>query len=409
MKILIVTNVATKGSVGGIITILKEGLIGQGNEVIICYGYYNDNPQEVVYRRICSKLEFWVSAFLTRLTGLEGFFNYLSLKRVVKEIKAFKPDIVQIANLHAYYMNEYGLLNYLKRNNIPTVYSMFDSYAFTGKCPFPISCERYNNGCGKCKQIKQYPKSSLFDMSPFLFRKKREAYDGFENLHFVGGIGIYRLAKESLLLKGRKIHLIDEPQKLEKVFFPKNTVNLKKKLGIPLNNKVVLAAIPLEKDSERKRGYYFLDVYNKMQDRQGYSFVYIGFDTTKYGNPSDMIKIPYLESPDEFATYLSLGDILFFTSVADTTPCTVIDALACGTPVVGFDIEGLTCFNINDKRVMKIVEIGDIDSVVEIIDKTPRKDKEIISACRGSVVESFESTNVVSKYMDLYRTISVNR
>ena len=405
MRVLIVTNVATKGSIGSILSILKDGLLNNGHEVKICYGYYNDKPQDSVYRRVCTKIEFIVAAFLTRLTGFEGFYNCFSYKRLVKAIESFKPDVIQLANLHAYYINEYSLLDYLKASNIPTVYSMFDAYAFTGKCPFPVDCIKYNKGCGNCKQIKQYPKSLFFDRSHYLYEKKREAYNGFRNLHFVGGVGIYYIAKESTLLSDKNLHLIDEPQQLDNIFYPRDTSKLKQKLGIHKDDKVVLAAVPLKSFPERKRGYYFLDLCKKMKGIPGYSFIYIGFDTDQFGEPDNLIKVPYLESADEFASYLSLGDILFFTSVADTTPCTVIDALACGTPVVGFNIEGMNCFHISDTNVLNAVEIGDIDKIMDIVMKAPKKNDALIKACRDSVYYQFESKYIVQKYIELYKGI----
>ena len=405
MKILIVTNVATKGSVGGILSILKEGFKDRGNDVRICYGYYSDHPVDEEYKKICTSMEFKLSAILTRLTGLEGIFNPFSLKRVITEIESYKPDIVQLMNLHAYYINSFKLLDYLKRNELQTVYSMFDAFSFTGKCPFPMDCNKYLTSCSDCNQKKEYPRSAFFDRTSYMFKQKEEAYSNYPKLHFVGGIGIINQAKKSALLHNKSIHLIDEPQDLDNLFFPKDTAQLKEKLGIPQNNKVVIAAAPLESGTNRKQGYLFLDLFHRMENVTGYSFVYIGFNTTKYGNPEKLIKIPYVNSPLEFSRYLSLGDVLFFTSVADTTSCTVIDALACGTPVVGFNIEGMACFNINDKDVMYLAKVGDMDEVESVIRGISRKDDVIINKCRDSVYKTFNKTCIVDKYLNLYKSL----
>ena len=342
---------------------------------------------------------------LTRIFGREGFYSGNSTKRLIEQIESFKPDIVHLTNIHAYYLNEYEVFEYLKSHNIPTVYTMFDAYAFTGKCPFPLDCKKYLNSCGGCVQKTEYPKSMFFDKSTFLLQEKGKAYENFNNLYFVGGIGIINQAKESKLLNGRDIHLIDEPQDLDNLYYPRDTRELKNKLGIPQGNKVVMAAVELDAGTERKAGYLFLQLYEKMKHLDGYSFVYVGFNTTKYGDPEGMIKIPYLSSADEFATYLSLGDMLFFTSMADTTSCTVIDALACGTPVIGFDIEGINCFDIKDKQVLNVAPIADVEYVKSIIEKIPCKDSSIIQKCRDAVYERFNAKTIVCKYLDLYELI----
>lgn len=405
MRILIISSVAQKGSIGSILTILKKGYEKRGFVVKICYGNYKEKLKDETYYPFCTEKEFKFAAALTRLFGKEGFYSNNSTKRLLLEIERFNPDVVHLTNVHAYYMNEYDVFDYLKKKHIPTIYSMFDAYAFTGKCAFPMDCNKYLSICGDCGQIKEYPRSLFFDRSEFLFLEKEKAYSSFANIVFVGGCGIINQANKAKLLKGKEVCQIEEPQDLDNIFYPRDTLSLKQKLGIPTDNKVVLAAVPLDAGTERKAGRLFLELYKKMKNEKGYSFVYIGFNTTKYGNPEGMIKIPFINSPDEFATYLSLGDVLFYTSIADTTPCTVIDALACGTPIVGFDIEGMTCFNINNQRIMQIVPLADVECVKDIIEKVPRKDKDIIKECRESVYSRFNADTIVSRYLELYERV----
>lgn len=402
MKVLIVSSAAQRGSIGSILTILRSGYEANGHIVRICYGHYKERINDDVYYPICTQYEFRKAALFTRLFGKEGFYSKKSTLRLIKEIEHFKPDIVHITNIHAYYINEYDVLNYLKERHIPTVYSLFDAYSFTGKCPFPLNCSKYQDGCGKCPQKREYPKSLFFDKSRFLYSEKEKAYSNFDSLVFVGGIGIIDQARESTLLKNQRIYLIDEPQDLDKVYYPRDTSKLREKLGIPLGNKVVLAAVPLAAGTDRKAGFLFLELYEKMKNIDGYTFIYIGFNTTKYGDPDGMIKVPYLSSQDDFATYLSLGDVLFFTSMADTTPCTVIDALACGTPVIGFDIDGINCFKIRDKSIMNVAPVGDVGYVKNLLEGLPCKNEDIITRCRESVYSRFNTSGIVNKYLDLY-------
>ena len=406
MKILIVSSAAKRGSIGSILTILRRGYEINGHTVKICYGHYKDRINDDVYYPICTQYEFRKAALFTRLFGKEGFYSKKSTLRLIKEIELFKPDIVHITNIHAYYINEYDVLNYLKERHIPTVYSLFDAYSFTGKCPFPLNCSKYQDGCGKCPQKREYPKSLFFDKSSFLYNEKKKAYSNFDSLVFVGGIGIIDQARESTLLKNQRILLVDEPQDLDKVYYPRDTSKLREKLGIPVGNKVVLAAVPLAAGTDRKAGFLFLELYEKMKNIDGYTFIYIGFNTKKYGDPEGMIKVPYLNSQDDFATYLSLGDVLFFTSTADTTPCTVIDALACGTPVIGFDIDGINCFKIQDKNIMNVAPIGDVDYVKKIVEGLPCKNEDIITRCRESVYSRFNSAGIVNKYLELYNLMN---
>lgn len=402
MKILFVTSIPRSGSIGSIITILKEGLLKKGHQVRICYGYYKDDINDDIYKKITKNLEFRTSAFFSRLSGYECIFTGKSTSRLIDEIENFSPDVVNLTNLHSYYVNEYVLFDYLKKKNIPTVYTMFDAYAYTGKCPFPYNCRRYMDNCGQCPSLKDYPSSLIFDRSSYILANKEKAYSGFNNLTFVGGIGIINTARESRLLTGKRLELIDEPQDFDDIYYPRSTDALREELNIPQENVVVIGAMPLS--VPRKAGYNFLRLCERMKGIPGYSFVYIGFDTEEYGRPDNLITIPFVNSLDKLASYLSLGDIMFFTSKADTTSCVILDALACGTPVIGFDIDGNN-FNFSNQAVFTKVPIEDIDAVVNVVLNTQKKTPILINECRESVYGTFNKTAVVDKYINLYNNI----
>ena len=130
----------------------------------------------------------------------------------------------------------------------------------------------------------------------------------------------------------------------------------------------------------------------------------MGYDTEKYGKPDNLIAIPYVDTQEELAKYYSLADVSFSGTIADTTPNAVLQSLGCGTPVVGFDFEGLSCMGVTEKKIMNLVGIYDIEAAEQAVIQMS-KDDEIIKLCRNTVYDDYGSKGVVTKYLDLYRNI----
>lgn len=403
MRILIASNVPRKRSVGYIVTSLLEGFQKAGHTVRVCYGYIDESVENEIYHRVTPKWEFYASTVANKLTGYEGIFNPIGTKNIIKEIEQFKPDIVQLMSIHGHWMNSYQLLDYLKKSNIPTVYSMMDEYPLLGKCYFSKGCEGFCDACSNCpKENHILFRKGCFNRAKTIYRWKEKAYSGFDKLYFVGGVGVLGKAMRSTLLSKKNPILINEPQDFDRYYFPQNALELREEFGIAKGNKVVLCVAVIS--NPRKGGQIFFELCKKMRDKKGFSFVLVGYDTDKYGKPDNLITIPYVDTQEELAKYYSLADVSFSGTIADTTPNAVLQSLGCGTPVVGFDFEGLSCMGVTDKRIMNLVKINDLDAAEQAIIQMS-KDDEIINLCRNAVYENYGASGVVNKYLDLYKSI----
>ena len=146
MKALVVNTIAKDKSTGKIAYGFFRHLIDKGIDTLLVYGQGN------VYREpgllyIGNLLESKMHIFLSRLLGYPGFFSSISTMVAIKKIKAFRPDIVVLFNIHGYFLNEYKFLNFLGRYGRPVVYVMLDEYPSLGKCGFSMGCDKYKEGC----------------------------------------------------------------------------------------------------------------------------------------------------------------------------------------------------------------------------------------------------------------------
>ena len=406
MKILIINVCAKYGSTGKIVSILKNGYEEFGHDVLVCYGSRKENVTEQRYHKITKPYESFLSAFFYRLTGFQGIMLAASTKRLISVIKKGKPDVVQLLNIHGYYLDEFKLLNYLAQSNIPTVYSMMDEYAYMGKCMFSYECNQFIDGCKHCERIKDYPTSLFFDRSSYYFKKKLETYDSFKNIVFTGVPWVVSRAKQSRLLSNRTIEIVNEPIDLDKYYYPQDVSDIREELGIPEQNIVVMTVAPL--NSPRKGGKYFLELCKKMQAKSGYSFVYVGYNTDEYETIDELIKIPYVNSTERLAKLFCLADVLVSTTLSDTIPNTCIIALGCGTPVCGFDISGLSFIGIENKQLVHLVKPFDIDALEQAVLTFSKKYPNLISGCRESVYSDYSPKTVTESYLRIFDRIINN-
>ena len=105
MRILLI-DVNYKGSsTGNLVYELKKFIEKSGHEVLVCYGRGKRVQERGVYK-FAYDMETYTHALLTRLTGYTGCFSFFSTTRLIEQIKRYKPDVIHIHELHAYFVND---------------------------------------------------------------------------------------------------------------------------------------------------------------------------------------------------------------------------------------------------------------------------------------------------------------
>ena len=105
--------------------------------------------------------------------------------------------------------------------------------------------------------------------------------------------------------------------------------------------------------------------------------------------PSNYIPISYVANQEELCEYYSLGDLLCFPSLSETIPSTCLEALACGTPILVFNISGMPY--IADESCCYMVEPKNVEQMSEVINIVPLKDKTIEATCRAYAEKRYDN------------------
>ncbi len=402
MKILIVNVQGHSDSTGSISYNLLQYLRNHGHSgKIVCRGggleETWDDPDII---ELNNKLQVRYSAFMTRLTGYDGIFNYWATNKVVKLFEDYKPDILQIYNPLAYFVDYFKVMEYAKCHDVPMVYGMIDEFAYTGRCAYPNGCLKFQSECKKCPHSHSYPESWFFDRANYSFLRKKRIYQNYERSVYTGPKWVVERAKSSALMVGRDIVELDEPINFGGTFYPKDSSNLRKQLNIPEDNKVVVTVTNMK--NPRKGGKYIVDVARSLQNRKDITFVFVGYNTD-YSAPYNVIKVPYVSDPNLLADYYSLGDLFVCTSLADTQPNVCLNALGCGTPLCGFDEQGTPYCAPEPLGIF--TKTYDIEALCGTIMNAPKKTQEIITACVKYARENYDSDVIFSKQLAIYNKL----
>ena len=401
MPTILQINVAINyGSTGKIAEQIGLLVMQRGWESYIAHGRYI-NPSESKSIQVGNMLVWSYHALMTRITDRHGLFSTCATKKLIKQIQEIKPDIIHLHNIHGYYINHKILFEYLQNANVPVVWTFHDCWSMTGHCTHfeYAKCDLWKTGCCDCPEKKSYPTSLLFDRSRRNYIEKRELFTSVKNMTIVPVSNwLGNIVNESFLSK-YDVQVIHNGIDISK-FQPLQS-NIKEQYGISDKNVVLGVASPW---GRRKGLEDFTKLYSYLSNDK-YQIVLIGLSEDQIKQlPNGIIGLTRTESVEELAKWYSAADVFVNPTYEDTYPTTNLESISCGTPVVtyktGGSPESITPYT------GRVVEQGDLESVVEAIEELCAKDRdEMRERCRDYAEAHFNKRDCFRKYLDLYEEI----
>ena len=150
MKVIQINSVYGVGSTGRIAMDLQNYMNANGIEAKTIYGYGNSQYSNTL--KMQNIFELKANIVLGRVNGHHGYYNHIPTIRAIKFLKNEKPDIIHFHNIHGYYINVPMLINYIRKIEIPIVWTFHDCWPFTGHCCYfdDYNCDKWKTGCWNC-------------------------------------------------------------------------------------------------------------------------------------------------------------------------------------------------------------------------------------------------------------------
>ncbi len=413
MKVIHVNVSDNKGGAARAAFRLHQGLSQEGlNSSMVVTEKHSENKHIYVpvqdkigfyerrlhYRQLSAR--FWRYA-PSRPPGLGPFTHPSTYQN--RHLVSKLPD-ADIINLHwiAHFVD---LPTFLPQCQAPLVWTLHDMNTFTGGCHYALDCDKYQKQCGACPQLGS---QSNQDISHKIWLAKQKVYrlvsDG--KLHIVTpSKWLAEEAQSSSLLQHMPISVI--PNGLNTTIFkPYDKTEARSQLKIPLSAKVILfsAASII---SLRKGLKLLLDALQMLDKQSNIVLVSLGTGKIKQNLSIPTLSLGYLKNEQQIALAYSAADLFVIPSLQDNLPNTVMESLACGTPVVGFDVGGIADMVrpgisgqlVPAKNVRQLQQ-----AITSLLDNKPLR-AEMAANCRQIALSEYSLHVQAKQYINLYQNL----
>lgn len=272
--------------------------------------------------------------------GLEEFDFPAS--RNLLDLAPARPQVVHCHNLHSGYFDLRALPEL--STQVPVMLTLHDAWLLTGHCAHGVKCDRWRTGCGECPDLKAYPPIKR-DATQANWRRKAKIYAASRLNIATPSQWLMDQVNASMLqpaIRSRRVI----PNGIDlSVFRPGDQKEARRALGLPQDSAILMFAA----NGARWNSYKDYDCLRNAVT-QAASFVRhkpILLLAIGDSGSDEIIAnakfqfVPFKESSEIMAQYYQAADIYIHAAKAETFPTTIIEAMACGTPVIATTVGGI--------------------------------------------------------------------
>lgn len=300
---------------------------------------------------------------LDRYRGIEDF-RFPGTWRLLT-LTGERPDLIHCHNLHGRYF-DLRALPWLSQQ-VPVVLTLHDAWLLSGHCAHSFDCERWKTGCGHCPDLTIDP-AIRRDATAYNWRRKRGIYKR-SRLHIATPSRWLMEKVEQSMLADVAVQTRVIPNGVDlSIFRPADRDDARAALGLGEEARVVLVAANairhnIWKDYETARAA--VGQTAERLNGQDVVLLVLGEDAPpeRFG-ALDIQFLPYQTDLAAVARCYQAADVYLHAARADTFPNTVLEALACGTPVVATAVGGVP-EQISDAQTGFLVRPGDARALAD--------------------------------------------
>lgn len=294
------------------------------------------------------------------------------------------------------------LLDFLPKaaQKAPLVWTLHDMNPFTGGCHYDGHCGKFSLRCGMCPMLTG---STENDLSRKVWERKRAAFASVPSsrLRLVSpSRWLTSQASQSSLLRDYQITTIPYGLDLQ-AFAPREKAFARKVLGIPLEAKVVLFVA--ESISQKRKGYQILlDAIQPLED-----LFLLSLGKGEAPRRKASLHLGFVEQSRLLSLVYSAADVFAITSLEDNLPQTLLEAMACGIPAVGFKVGGIPDAILHEKTGLLVPE-GDsllLRATLQSLLSDPDRLATMSAQSRQMALERCDSRSQGLAYHAIYKDL----
>ena len=248
--------------------------------------------------------------------------------------------------IHLHWINQ-GMLSLsgirkILRSGKPVVWTMHDIWPATAICHVTLGCRNFTTRCRSCRLLGN---SQGDDISTTIWQRKLRMLEG-ENIYYVAcSRWLENEAKASALLKGHKVTSIPNPIDTH-IYNRYSKEEARQRLGLPQDRRLILFAS--QRVTTPNKGMDYLIeacrlLGNRTKCQTPYEVVILG------GHAEELVELlqlkahplGYVNDERRIVDVYNAVDVFVLPSLSENLPNTIMEAMACGVPCVGFKVGGI--------------------------------------------------------------------
>ena len=314
-----------------------------------------------------------------------------------------RADVIQLHWVSGGFLRPESLMSFKK----PLFWRLSDFWPFSGGCHYPADCMKYERTCGACPQLGSLSDS---DISRWCWNRKNSAYQGLNLTVVAPSNWIADCARKSSLFNRFPVEVIHNGIDLQ-LFRPIRRESALEALGLPTNRRYILFGA-IHGTSDERKGFTYLR--EALKQLQGYHLrettELLIFGSTQPIHSSDLgfpvRSLGVLKDNLSLVIAYNAADVFVAPSIEENFSSTVLEAVACGRPVVVFNTGGMPDLVTHQQNgfLATVRDAADLAAGIQwVLDDQPRQEA-LGKASRTRAEIEFSLPRQTEKYLYLYKS-----
>jgi len=313
--------------------------------------------------------------------------------------------------IHLHWINQ-GMLSL---NNIrkilesgkPVVWTMHDIWPATAICHLTLDCRNFETGCSRCRLLPGG--GSGHDLSTRIWQRKQRLLEGKRITFVACSQWLASETQKSALLTGQDILSIPNPID-NRLYAPSDKCKARQQLGLPENDRLILF-VSQRVTNPNKGMSYLMEACQQLvrqypEMEQHTSVVVLGGHAEDLHFPFQTYPLGYVNDEQRIVQVYRAVDVFVLPSLSENLPNSIMEAMACGVPCIGFRIGGIPEMieHLKNGYLATYRDAADLAKGLHYVLAEADYD-DLSRECLKKVAHNYSQQSVAKRYQEVYNKV----
>ena len=326
------------------------------------------------------------------------------------------PEFKEADIIHLHWINQ-GMLSLkgirkILQSGKPVVWTMHDIWPATAICHLTMECRHFETKCQNCPLLPGGGSNN--DLSARIWEQKQKMLEGKRVTIVTCSQWLGGEAQKSPLLNKQDITTIPNSIDTHR-YRPSDKKKARQSLGLPLDGHIILFAS--QRVTNPNKGMQYLveackllantqhQTPNTQHPTPNIHIAILGGHAEEIASqlPFPTHALGYVNDEQRIADVYNAADVFVLPSLSENLPNTIMEAMACGVPSVGFRVGGIPEMidHMSNGYVANYRDAADLAKGIHYI--LYEADQQTLSNnCLQKVARNYSQQSVAKRYIDVY-------